>query len=434
MEKINFSVFTRNIVIEQEVINSAEAVNDDKKLFVPEFFQNIESAIDYLTYGQVNSRLFVADFDALQEEEIKNVIRRIYNDPWLHGTVIVIIAEKISHIAASELIQDGVVDFISMHEIQYKLPTVIKISNDNSEIFETQQFSKEIKTHKKGNLLVKNNLSLVPKVTSTLMSFCYAVGFRNLDHFSRISLSLHEMVTNSIEHGNCEIGFDKKTEIILKNKSMAEMVREITKDPKFANRKVKITYDIGPDKAIFTIEDEGKGFQISDLPDPTGGDNIFAVHGRGIMMTKSFADEMNFNEKGNQVTMIFYNNYHYKSRENILTQFATDGILKLNSGDTLIEDGSDSYYFYYIVQGKLGVFYKEKMVDTLTPEDIFVGEMAFLNRNKRTGTVKALSEVTVLPISRRGFIDMIKTFPYSGVVLARLLTKRLARRNKIELD
>jgi CRP-like cAMP-binding protein len=70
------------------------------------------------------------------------------------------------------------------------------------------------------------------------------------------------------------------------------------------------------------------------------------------------------------------------------------------------------------------------MVDTLTPEDIFVGEMAFLNRNRRTGTVKALTNTTVLPISRRGFIDMIKTYPYAGVVLARLLTKRLVRRNK----
>ena len=70
------------------------------------------------------------------------------------------------------------------------------------------------------------------------------------------------------------------------------------------------------------------------------------------------------------------------------------------------------------------------MVAVLTPEDMFVGEMAFLHHNKRTGTVIAQTKAQLLPISRSGFIDMVKKYPYYGVFLARLLTKRLILRNR----
>ena len=47
-----------------------------------------------MTYGQITSRLFVIeytnDFDFLCK-----IVSQIHNDPWLHGTVIVVIADKL---------------------------------------------------------------------------------------------------------------------------------------------------------------------------------------------------------------------------------------------------------------------------------------------------------------------------------------------------
>ncbi|MCB1177933.1 MAG: ATP-binding protein [Leptospiraceae bacterium] len=428
-ELISFSVYTKNIVIEQEIINSLEPLNN-RRNYQPEFFSEIESAVDFLTYGQTNSRLFIIEYDSERDDFIDKAIERIHNDPWLHGTVIVLIADKISHIKASKLIDFGVIDFISLNEIQYKVPTILKLVTDNLDLFELQQFSNDLTTHKKGRLVLKNNLSLVPKVAALLMSYCYAAGFRNLEHFSRISLSLHEMITNAIEHGNCEIGFEEKTAIINKNESMTDVIDKLCDNPRIGNRKVYIDYDISFEKAEFTVTDEGFGFNLSELPDLVGKENIFAVHGRGIMMTRNFVDILEYNDKGNSVKLLIQNNFDVPGRQNMLSQFSTEEIITFKPGEVLIEDGSESHNFYYILTGKLGIYINEKQVDILTPEDIFVGEMAFLNRNRRTGTVKAIFETKVMPISRRGFIDMIKTYPYAGVVLARLLTKRLIRRNR----
>lgn len=428
---ISFGVYTKSNVIKNEILSSLESLNDKSVIYSPEFFDDLESALDFLTYTQVNSRLFVLEYALSSSKEIKSLVNRIYNDPWLHGTTVVLIAESISHEEAQEFLQEGVIDLIAVQEIPYKFQTIVKLSTTNTAIFESQQFSKEIITHKKGKILLRNNLSLVPKVTAKLMGYCYTVGFRDMEHFSKISLSLHEMLTNAIEHGNCGIGFSRKTEILHSNKGMAEVIAELNKNPNISKKRVKIEFDLNSEKAVFIITDQGNGFKLTDLPLPASKENIFSIHGRGIMMTKTFVDSLEFNEKGNQVKIVIYNYKLSKTRENSLSKFVKEGPMQLKSGDVLIEDGSESHYFYYIIEGKLGVFIKDKQVDILTPEDIFVGEMAFLNRNKRTATVIALSDAKVIPISRRGFIDMIKSYPYSGVVLARLLSKRLIRRNRV---
>ena len=44
--------------------------------------------------------------------------------------------------------------------------------------------------------------------------------------------------------------------------------------------------------------------QIATLPDPTDAQNLFKVHGRGIMLMKLNMDEVRFNERGNEIVLI----------------------------------------------------------------------------------------------------------------------------------
>jgi anti-sigma regulatory factor (Ser/Thr protein kinase) len=40
------------------------------------------------------------------------------------------------------------------------------------------------------------------------------------------------------------------------------------------------------------------------LPDPTDPENLLKASGRGIMLIRTFMDDVHFSEKGNQITMI----------------------------------------------------------------------------------------------------------------------------------
>ncbi len=51
------------------------------------------------------------------------------------------------------------------------------------------------------------------------------------------------------------------------------------------------------------IIDEGAGFNVEELPDPTDPESLFKLHGRGILITRMYFDEVIYNGKGNHVTI-----------------------------------------------------------------------------------------------------------------------------------
>lgn len=51
------------------------------------------------------------------------------------------------------------------------------------------------------------------------------------------------------------------------------------------------------------VKDEGKGFDINNIPDPTAPENIGSVHGRGIHVIRALVDEVRFEEGGAVVHM-----------------------------------------------------------------------------------------------------------------------------------
>ncbi|MFW6272990.1 MAG: ATP-binding protein [bacterium] len=97
------------------------------------------------------------------------------------------------------------------------------------------------------------------------------------DIYGKLLLAVVEGVNNAIVHGN---KLEKEKDVVLK---------------------YKVT-----DKEIeFVISDEGPGFNYEKLPDPTQPENLEKTHGRGIFLMKHLADEVEFNEMGNEVKILF---------------------------------------------------------------------------------------------------------------------------------
>jgi serine/threonine-protein kinase RsbW len=51
------------------------------------------------------------------------------------------------------------------------------------------------------------------------------------------------------------------------------------------------------------VKDEGKGFDIHHVPDPTAPENIGSVHGRGVHLIRALMDEVRFEEGGAVIHM-----------------------------------------------------------------------------------------------------------------------------------
>jgi serine/threonine-protein kinase RsbW len=56
---------------------------------------------------------------------------------------------------------------------------------------------------------------------------------------------------------------------------------------------------------IVTVQDEGKGFDPSSLPDPTQPGHLLKVSGRGIFLMRHLAQEMRYSDNGRRVQLLF---------------------------------------------------------------------------------------------------------------------------------
>ena len=100
------------------------------------------------------------------------------------------------------------------------------------------------------------------------------------DIYGNIMIAVTESVNNAIKHGNC----------LNKNKN------------------VSLSLLLDGNTIKFVIRDEGRGFDFSNLPDPTSPENLDKPGGRGIFLMKNLCDEVVFKEEGKVVELLFYLN------------------------------------------------------------------------------------------------------------------------------
>ncbi|SIO05320.1 ATP-binding protein [Algoriphagus halophilus] len=102
----------------------------------------------------------------------------------------------------------------------------------------------------------------------------------NDDIYGNIMISVTECISNAIIHGNQH---DKNKLVHLELFMEDELLR-------------------------FVIEDEGPGFDLTELKDPTEPENIEKPGGRGIFLIKHLSDEVKFEEEGRKTILSFYMN------------------------------------------------------------------------------------------------------------------------------
>lgn len=94
----------------------------------------------------------------------------------------------------------------------------------------------------------------------------------NRDVFA-IHMAMEEAILNAIRHGNqCAL-----------------------------EKWVHVEISIDRQNFFSRITDQGTGFRIDDVPDPTLEENLENPSGRGVMLIKTFMDQVTYNDVGNSV-------------------------------------------------------------------------------------------------------------------------------------
>jgi DNA-binding response OmpR family regulator len=116
-----------------------------------------------------------------------------------------------------------------------------------------------------------------------------------------LKIGIEEMINNAIEHGCLGIGFEEKNKA-LQTGVYDELIKEKSAQLTAVPRKVFIASLLTAEGITITIGDDGDGFDWKNLPG-LSKENLLQCNGRGIFLTKIFFDSVEYNAKGNCVTL-----------------------------------------------------------------------------------------------------------------------------------
>src|SRR5207249_1986778 len=118
----------------------------------------------------------------------------------------------------------------------------------------------------------------------------------------KLLIALHEAISNAIIHGNLELSSDLKEQ---GDSAFAEALAQRSADPALAGRKVDIVVDFDGEAYRWVITDQGRGFDVEKVLARCLSDDpeVMLASGRGILMMKSFLDDVKFEMGGRRVIM-----------------------------------------------------------------------------------------------------------------------------------
>jgi CheY-like chemotaxis protein len=148
---------------------------------------------------------------------------------------------------------------------------------------------------------LENDPELIPSLISYVQSLVTTSGLCDDSSVIRVCIALEESLRNALFHGNLELTSEQREgDCDIYQRLVSERMRS----PQFGSRKLHVTLSITPHEGRFIVRDEGPGFDPSELPDPTDPENLEKVRGRGLLLMRTFMDDVSFNSTGNQVTMV----------------------------------------------------------------------------------------------------------------------------------
>ncbi|MEQ8227696.1 MAG: SpoIIE family protein phosphatase [Rhodospirillales bacterium] len=122
----------------------------------------------------------------------------------------------------------------------------------------------------------------------------------SLPRSSAVAMGFSELLINAIEHGNLELNYAEKSVLLAEGRWDEAIEARLSQEP-YCDRRVTVEVTRTTGRAVFTIADEGKGFDWQAYMDLTM-ERVFDTHGRGIAMARRMSfSTLNYKGRGNVV-------------------------------------------------------------------------------------------------------------------------------------
>jgi len=151
------------------------------------------------------------------------------------------------------------------------------------------------------SFVLHNDPSLIPLLLGYLQQVLRCVQLEDELDRLRIRLAVEEALLNGLYRGNLEISpqlqhSDRET--------FNQTIEARSAEPPYRDRRVHVSWTIARDGITVVVKDDGSGFDVAASANREENVDFDTVFGRGLLIMRTFMDEIRYNAAGNEVTLI----------------------------------------------------------------------------------------------------------------------------------
>ena len=195
----------------------------------------------------------------------------------------------------------GAAGYVPKRTLAAELPAVVEQVLTASRTDERRHQVRSCQTRRTARFVIGSDPTLVQPLIAALQEDVLSMGLCDATSVIRIGVALEEALLNAIYHGNLGVSSELKERDDNAFYGLAQTRRG---EAPYSERRVRIAVRVTPDEASFVIADEGPGFDVAALPDPTDPEFLDRPSGRGLLLMRAFMDEVRYNPAGNRVALV----------------------------------------------------------------------------------------------------------------------------------
>lgn len=211
------------------------------------------------------------------------LLRRIKADPRLCAIPVIMQTAAASPDQVSEGLACGATYYLTKPFAPESLQTIVRAALDD--LAQRKQLTQRLSAHADAlRTLEEGRFSFRTLDDAHVLA---ALAASVCDEPEIVVLGLSELLVNAVEHGNLGIHFQEKTR--LREAGTWELeVRQRLTQPEYRARRAHLTITAQPEAWVFTVEDEGAGFDWKSYLE-LAPERAFAPNGRGIALSRQLA-------------------------------------------------------------------------------------------------------------------------------------------------
>lgn len=201
---------------------------------------------------------------------------------------------------AVEALRIGAVSYVPKRDIPNELADTIQRAMGILESRHSRERLLQFLSCRETSFEFENDPQLIGPFGAFIEESLERVGFADGGTRTQVAVAIIEAVSNAMVHGNLQVDSHLREE---SHEAYDRMIERRRSEAPYRDRRVRIVAHESPSKIEYRVSDDGAGFDPATLPDPTDAANLLKLSGRGILLIRTFMDEVTFEDGGRTIVM-----------------------------------------------------------------------------------------------------------------------------------